>query len=46
MRTAINIISWGMFVILVHHMTENKQNLETKDFPTIVYVQAKKNTGH
>lgn len=38
MRAAINFISWGVFLMLVFHMTEHKQVAETNEAPVVRYV--------
>ena len=38
MRTTINFISWGVFLMLVMHMTEHKQVTKTNDEPIVRYV--------
>lgn len=42
MRTTINFISWGIFLMLVYHMTETRTVTQTKDEPRVKYVQVKK----
>lgn len=39
MRTAINFISWGVFLMLVSHMVENRPKTKAKDQSKVNYAQ-------